>query len=126
MELEEDGFGVVAFDIEADNYQALIGACMIACVENKKASHYVEGKDADGGNYISLRWTDGKNAIPLPFALETPKEIADFLKNWLRKNAVMPHERPDTDGSTNAGFKASIRDFCDLITIKTVYIIYGK
>ena len=53
-------WGVVQrLEVEADTHAALLAACTIATVEHDSATHFFEGVDADGGNYLSLRWTNG-------------------------------------------------------------------
>jgi len=126
MKLDKDWGVVQELKIEADIFPALRGACMIACADHKNASHFIEGKDEDGGNYISLRWTDGRGAIALPFDLNGPEEMADFLKAWLLKKSIMPNDVPDTDGSVNEGFRAEMRDFYDVLTVKPIHIVYSK
>src|SRR5690348_2755824 len=127
MKLDGVGGVVQALEIEADKYPALLGACMVAVVEHATATHFGEITDKDGGNALSLRWTDGATpSSPLPFDLKGPNEIAAFVRQWLEKKAVWPSERPGTDGSTNRGFRVEVRDFYDVLTVKPVWIIYGK
>ncbi|MDN7179077.1 hypothetical protein M0D69_13850 [Caballeronia sp. SEWSISQ10-4 2] len=117
-------------DIEADNWPALVGGCMIAASEHKSADHFVEGTDKDGGNFLALRWTKssshGEEVKPLPFKLEGHDEIAAFIEQWMAKRAVYPKDRPDTDGDTVRGFRIQQRDFYDVLTVKPLWIVYGK
>lgn len=112
--------------IEADIFPALLGGCMIACAEHKNASHVIEVNDPDGGNALSLRWTAAEGANPLPFELNGENEIAEFVRSWLQKKAVYPNKAPDTDGDAVNGFRIETRSFYDVLTIKPIYIVYGK
>lgn len=126
MRLESDWGVIQKLNIEADTYIALKGACMVASVEHKRATHFVEKIDEDGSSVLSLKWTDTHDAKLLPFELVGPDEMAEFIKLWLTKKAVYPNGRPDTDGSNAEGFMVSVSDFYDVITIKPTWITYGK
>ncbi len=85
--LDRDWGIIQSLLIEGDTYQVLLGALTIACVQNKRASHFAESIIKEtGGNMISLRpYSIGSDSSPLPFELTGPDEISQFLRLWLEK-----------------------------------------
>lgn len=126
MKLDEKWGVVQALKIEADTFESLLAGCMVGCVAHAKVSHFKEVSDQDGGNSLHLYWTDHGDASRLPFDLTGPTEVAAFGRQWLEKNAIYPTERPDTDGSTVAGFRIERRSFYDVVVVKPIWIVYGK
>lgn len=123
--MKDREWGVVQrLEVEADTPAALLGACMIACAETKKASHFLVTKNTDGSNSLQLLWTDKGEALPFP--LEGANEIAEFVTQWLEKRAEYSGDEPDTDGSVNKGFRIDVSSFYDVLRVTPAYIIYGK
>jgi hypothetical protein len=128
--------------VEADTIQALKGAIMIAMVENKKVTHFrveqltekpltYEKVDSSliGANRLTLLWArDNQQDNELPFELNTVEEVTDFVTQWLEKKAEWPTEKPDTDGSVDAGFRVenSRSPFYTVVKITPTWIVYGK
>lgn len=139
----KDSWGVIQeFKLEADTLQALRAAVSIACVEhNSGVTHYrveqvpvdmqdlAEVEDLNGANRLVLMWhRDRETDNGLPFELTTVDEITTFIANWLDKKGTWPHNIPDTDGSTEQGFRAetSYSPFYTFLKITPVHIVYGK
>ncbi|MGX0136318.1 hypothetical protein [Cupriavidus metallidurans] len=126
LDLTQEWGVVQQFRLEADTFRALQAACVIALTEHSKATHFAVISDADGGNALALRWTEGQGAYPLPFELSTPEEVAGFIRSWLEKRGLWPKQIPSTDGSVKKGYRFESRGFTDLLTVKPMYIVYGK
>jgi hypothetical protein len=139
-------WGVIQnLDVEADTEQAIKGAVMIALTENKRVTHfrvedltdlplpYEFGADHEpnyaGANRLTLLWHPDKDTDnELPFELTTPTEVTDFIVQWLEKKGKWPTLVPDTDGSTEAGFRIenSWTPFYTVLKVTPIWIVYGK
>lgn len=120
-----------ALHIESDTDTLLEIALQLPCEWSKSGvTHYAVREAADGSTTLSLGWHEKlRDSRPLPFPLRTARAIYEFARNWLKEAAVYGPS-PDTDGSAERGWAVrdgdSDHDFYSVVTIKAVWIIYGK
>jgi hypothetical protein len=104
-------WGVVEINALVDTKRGLEAALAIALMEHASATHYAIRINADGSNAIEFMWA-----------------LANFVALWAEANAIYG-ERPDTDGSTQAGFRVQTNDDGWAYTLALVspeWVIYGK
>lgn len=58
------------------------------------------GDVIDAKPRLSLFWSDTKDALPLPYPLDTADKATDFVWNWLQSAEY--GQQPDHDGSNTA------------------------
>jgi hypothetical protein len=120
-------WGVVQdLQVEADTFQALLGAMTVACVQEKKATHFEEVKEGDATS-LMLQWSATPNSTKLAFPLEGSQEMAQFIRQWLEKSGDWDGiEVPDTDGSTHKGFKIENGYHYTVVKVTPIWTVYGK
>lgn len=104
---------------------------------SKGASHYQTVTKEDGTTFLALYWYARPTNIALPFNLNTPELMSDFVKTWLDQKAVYPKDTYNGDGDTVRGIRIcnhtedeSIRSKVDGFYVVAVvipeYVIYSK
>lgn len=138
MKPESQTWGLVRFSITTDASSNILPSCQIALTEHSKgASHYRTIALEDGSTVLALDWYDRPNNTPLPFDLNTPELMADFIKTWLSQKAVYPKDRYNGDGDSVEGveicnhtcdsdIRCKVDEFYVVALIIPTYVIYGK
>jgi hypothetical protein len=120
MKADHDWGVVQKLVIEADTETALRAACEVVFTEHScGCSHY----RVDDGTLVLL-WGEEKGAKELPFDLDSPKAVEEFVSRWLAQAEY--REEPDTDGSTKRGFRIETAHGYVLMKVKPTWIVYGK
>lgn len=136
MKPETQDWGLVEFDIKTDLSRNIKPICQVAMSEHSKgASHYQTVTKEDGSTFLALYWYDRPTNIPLPFDLNTPELMSDFVKTWLDQKAVYPRDTYNGDGDTVRGIRIcnhtrdesiKVDDFYVVAIVIPEYVIYSK
>lgn len=106
MKPSNDASGLVEFNILTDLSSNMEAICKIALSWTSSISHYRVVPYDDKSVALYLFWSDckGRN-IPLPYKLDTPKLMADFVLTWLRQNDNYPDDYYGGDGHLEKGIR---------------------
>jgi hypothetical protein len=90
-----------SFDISSDKREHLNVACALAWYKYKRVVGYSMGVDGE----LTLHWSEGnKLFVALPYPLDTPDSLHDFVWHWLCGAKYAP--KPQIDGHCVKGFRA--------------------
>ena len=66
-------------------------------------------------------------AIPLPFRLDTPEKLFNFVKAWLEEKGRDFGPESQGDGTDKGGWRVSCgRDFYEICRVEARWNYYGK
>lgn len=116
--------GLVEFDIVTDLSSNLEAICKIALSWNSSISHYRIVPYDDQSVALYLFWSDcnGRNTA-LPFNLNTPKLVADFVLTWLSQNEHYPDDAWGGDGHNEKGIRITSKCNHNDIQTDSFYLV---
>lgn len=126
-------WGEVNFDITTDQSRNIEPCCRLALSGHRRATHYQVMSYDDNSTALYLFWTDAKGSIELPFELDSPQLMSEFISTWLEKKAVYPESGDCGDGDYEKGVRIAntsshndVNSFYCVACVEPEWVYYGK